>query len=92
MAARAGPEAKRGSIVTDPGRAGVRVDDFGSGALKLDNLGDDAHTARAVFGQIAGTVYGVWAIPDGWLRRQAMYDEIGTVHALSVMRTDDPSS
>lgn len=31
------------------------------------NLGDDADTTGAVYGQIAGTYYGVQGIPEHWI-------------------------
>lgn len=33
------------------------------------NLGDDADTVGAIYGQLAGAYYGVEAIPDGWKSR-----------------------
>jgi ADP-ribosylglycohydrolase len=49
-------------------------DDFRSGALAAVNLGDDADTTGAIFGQIAGAHYGAAAIPQGWRERIAMAD------------------
>jgi len=43
--------------------------DFESGALKAVNLGDDADTVGAVYGQIAGAYYGKSGIPEHWLKR-----------------------
>jgi ADP-ribosylglycohydrolase len=40
---------------------------FEEGALLAVNLGDDADTTGAVYGQIAGAFYGASAIPDHWL-------------------------
>ena len=40
--------------------------DFESGALAAVNLGDDADTTGAIFGQIAGAYYGSEAIPPAW--------------------------
>lgn len=45
------------------------TDDFESGALKAVNLGDDADTVGAVYGQIAGAYYGMSGIPKHWLNR-----------------------
>lgn len=45
--------------------------DFRSGALKAVNLGDDADTTGAIYGQLAGAVYGVEGIPSEWLDRLA---------------------
>jgi len=39
---------------------------FQEGALLAVNLGDDADTTGAVYGQIAGTFYGYDAIPEQW--------------------------
>jgi len=43
--------------------------DFESGALKVVNLGDDADTTGAVYGQIAGAYYGLAGIPQRWLEK-----------------------
>ena len=43
--------------------------DFESGALKAVNLGNDADTVGAVYGQIAGAYYGMSGIPEHWLKR-----------------------
>ena len=50
--------------------------DFEEGALLVVNLGDDADTTGAIYGQIAGAYYGFAAIPSGWRRRIAMSTEI----------------
>lgn len=50
--------------------------DFEEGALKVVNLGDDADTTGAIFGQIAGAHYGMEAIPARWRSRVTMIDEI----------------
>lgn len=50
--------------------------DFESGALAVVNLGDDADTTGAVYGQIAGAFYGVEGIPDKWREKIAMRDYI----------------
>jgi ADP-ribosyl-[dinitrogen reductase] hydrolase len=42
------------------------TNDFRSGALMAANLGDDADTTAAVFGQLAGAYYGVEGIPEDW--------------------------
>ena len=39
---------------------------FGEGALKAVNLGDDADTTAAIFGQLGGAYYGYQGIPDSW--------------------------
>jgi ADP-ribosyl-[dinitrogen reductase] hydrolase len=52
------------------------------------NLGDDADTTGAVYGQIAGAFYGYDAIPDSWRDIVAMKDvTLGfadKLHALSI--------
>lgn len=53
------------------------TDDFRSGALAAVNLGDDADTTGAVYGQIAGACYGEDAIPIGWRRLIVRADDIG---------------
>jgi ADP-ribosylglycohydrolase len=50
--------------------------DFREGCLLAANLGEDADTTAAVYGQIAGAHYGVGGIPEGWLERLALRAEI----------------
>ena len=50
--------------------------DFREGALEAANLGDDADTTAAIFGQIAGAHYGAEGIPAGWRERLTMAAEI----------------
>ena len=49
---------------------------FRDGALLAVNLGDDADTTGAIYGQIAGAHYGVEAIPVEWRQRLTMKAEI----------------
>ena len=44
---------------------------FEEGALMAANLGDDADTTTAIYGQIAGAYYGAEAIPSGWRSKLA---------------------
>jgi ADP-ribosyl-[dinitrogen reductase] hydrolase len=53
-----------------------RSDTFEKGALLAANLGDDADTTAAVFGQLGGAFYGVDAIPAKWLAKLAMRELI----------------
>lgn len=53
-----------------------RSNDFETGALLAVNLGDDADTTGAVYGQIAGAYYGVEGIPERWRGELAMRDVI----------------
>jgi ADP-ribosyl-[dinitrogen reductase] hydrolase len=52
------------------------TDSFETCVLAAANLGDDADTTAAEAGQLAGAYYGDTAIPDGWLEKLAMRDEI----------------
>jgi len=56
-----------------------RSDDFREGALKAGNLGEDADTTGAVYGQIAGALYGAAGIPAEWLSRLARREFIQAV-------------
>jgi ADP-ribosyl-[dinitrogen reductase] hydrolase len=47
----------------------ARTDSFGAGALQAVNLGDDADTTGAVYGQLAGAAYGEQGIPEKWRAR-----------------------
>jgi ADP-ribosylglycohydrolase len=53
--------------------------DFREGALMAVNLGEDADTTGAVYGQVAGAYYGVDAIPMKWRELLARRDEIEKV-------------
>jgi ADP-ribosylglycohydrolase len=44
---------------------------FREGCLLAVNLGDDADTTGAVYGQLAGAYYGVQGIPESWRARLA---------------------
>ena len=48
-----------------------RSTSFKEGALLAVNLGDDADTTGAVYGQLAGAYYGEQGIPPEWLARLA---------------------
>ena len=49
---------------------------FEDGALLAVNLGDDADTTGAVYGQLAGAYYGVSGIPDRWRAKLAKLDTL----------------
>jgi ADP-ribosyl-[dinitrogen reductase] hydrolase len=49
-----------------------RSSSFEEGLLLAVNLGDDADTTGAVYGQIAGAYYGASAIPAAWMEKLAM--------------------
>ena len=52
-----------------------RAKNFRDGALLAVNLGDDADTTGAIYGQLAGAFFGVNAIPEQW-REVLAYKEI----------------
>lgn len=52
---------------------------FREGCLLAANLGDDADTTAAVFGQIAGAYYSESGIPIEWRTKVTMHDEIVTL-------------
>jgi ADP-ribosyl-[dinitrogen reductase] hydrolase len=53
-----------------------RTDRFETAILKAANLGDDADTTAAICGQIAGAFYGESGIPQKWLEKLVMREEI----------------
>ena len=57
----------------------ARGGDFRQGALLAVNLGDDADTTGAVYGQLAGAFYGERGIPDGWRSLLAKRDLIASM-------------
>ena len=54
----------------------ARTDSFEAGCLLAVNLGDDADTTAAVYGQLAGAFYGEDGIPARWRERLALRDQI----------------
>ncbi|MYJ84996.1 MAG: ADP-ribosylglycohydrolase family protein, partial [Acidimicrobiaceae bacterium] len=52
------------------------TEDFREGALKVVNLGDDADTTGAIYGQLAGAHYGAESIPTEWQQSLTMNAEI----------------
>lgn len=53
-----------------------RSESFREGALLAANLGDDADTTAAIYGQLAGAYYGVEAVPQTWRAKLASYELI----------------
>lgn len=51
-------------------------DSFKEGCLLAVNLGDDADTTGAIYGQLAGAYYGEDGIPEEWRAKLAMRDLI----------------
>ncbi len=74
------PEIRGTGYVVDAMEAALwafwNTDEFQSGALAAINLGDDADTTGAIYGQLAGAYYGIDAIPNGWRSKLAMSDRI----------------
>lgn len=52
---------------------------FQDGALCAVNLGDDADTTGAIYGQLAGAYYGARSIPSSWLSKLAWKSKISTL-------------
>ncbi|MEM6546076.1 MAG: ADP-ribosylglycohydrolase family protein [Pseudomonadota bacterium] len=52
------------------------TDNFRDGALAAANLGEDADTTAAIYGQLAGAFYGVQGLPDSWLQCLTLADLI----------------
>lgn len=52
------------------------TENYADGLLKAVNLGDDADTTGAVYGQIAGAYYGEEGIPKHWRTKLVMYSLI----------------
>ena len=69
----------------------ARSTTFADGALLAVNLGDDADTTGAVFGQLAGAHYGYSGIPERWLEllydRQSIEDIARQIHASATERS-----
>jgi ADP-ribosylglycohydrolase len=74
------PEIRGGGYVVASLEAALwafsKAGDFREGALLAVNLGNDADTTGAVYGQIAGAYYGESGIPGEWLAELAMADLI----------------
>ena len=87
------PEIRGTGYVVDSLEAALwafaRSESFEAGALMAVNLGDDADTTGAVFGQIGGAFYGAEGIPPGWLVKLAMREKIEEL-AVGLMAAVDP--
>jgi ADP-ribosylglycohydrolase len=63
------------------------TDNFRDGALAVVNLGEDADTTGAVYGQLAGVFYGEEGIPAEWRAKLSMRELIekraGELHAMA---------
>ena len=78
--ARQPPDIKGTGYVVDTLEAVLwafhHTEGFREGALRVANLGCDADTTAAIYGQIAGAHYGVEFIPSEWRERLTMSSEI----------------
>jgi len=54
----------------------AQSEDYRTGALLAANLGQDADTTAAVYGQLAGAIYGEEDIPAAWRDRLALREKI----------------
>ena len=61
-------------------------DSFAEGALLAANLGDDADTVAAIYGQLAGAFYGYDAIPREWCTKLAWQSVLGSRALLLINR------
>ncbi|MGL5048807.1 MAG: ADP-ribosylglycohydrolase family protein [Shewanella sp.] len=61
-------------------------DSLAQGALMAANLGDDADTTAAIFGQLAGAYYGANSIPQDWQSKLAWQQHIKNIAVLLIGR------
>jgi ADP-ribosyl-[dinitrogen reductase] hydrolase len=57
----------------------AQTDSYEAAVLAAANLGDDADTTAAICGQIAGAYYGLPGIPEKWLNKLTLRQEITTL-------------
>ncbi|WP_158161407.1 ADP-ribosylglycohydrolase family protein [Grimontia hollisae] len=60
---------------------------FEEGALLAANLGEDADTTAAIYGQLAGAFYGVQSIPVKWLNTLAWRNHIAETAVCLISQT-----
>ncbi|MBW6471032.1 MAG: ADP-ribosylglycohydrolase family protein [Methanosarcinaceae archaeon] len=86
------PEIKGAQYVVESLEAALwafyKSDSFKEGCLLAVNLGDDADTTGAIYGQLAGAYYGEQEIPDSWLAKLACRELIGS-YAEQLMEVED---
>lgn len=57
----------------------AQTDSYEAAVLAAANLGDDADTTAAICGQITGAYYGLSGIPEKWLTKLTLRQEITTL-------------
>ncbi|MGY0219984.1 ADP-ribosylglycohydrolase family protein [Endozoicomonadaceae bacterium StTr2] len=62
----------------------LHSDSFEQGALMAANLGDDADTTAAIYGQLAGAYYGYSELPSNWLSQLFWYSHIENIAVMLV--------
>lgn len=65
--------------------------DFRAGCLAAANLGEDADTTAAIYGQLAGAFYGVEAIPAAWRAQLAEHALLESLADQLLARADTPA-
>jgi len=74
------PEIRATGYVIDSLEAALwafsQSSNFAEGMLLAVNLGDDADTVGAIYGQLAGAYYGLDAIPQEWLKQLHEYERL----------------
>lgn len=74
------PEIKGSGYVVQALEAALwafhKTDNYRDGCLAAANLGDDADTTAAIYGQIAGAYYGAAGIPAAWRKKLYMRELI----------------
>jgi ADP-ribosylglycohydrolase len=65
----------------------ARTTSFAAGLLQVVNLGEDADSTGAVYGQLAGAFYGESGIPDAWRSRLALWPTIDALASALVPGT-----
>ena len=80
FARRSPPDIRGGGYVVESLEAALwafaTTDNYRDGCLEAVNLGDDADTTAAVYGQLAGAYYGESAVPGEWRERLALLESI----------------
>lgn len=70
----------------------LQTNSFAEGALLAANLGDDADTTAAIYGQIAGAHYGLDALPVEWLEKLAWRETISETAIMLALYDNSPDS